>query len=176
MRKFCRCIVDVFINYFVAYIPSWWIRKFIYILFGMRIGKGSRINQRVYIYSPWKISIGENTMVNSYALLDGRGGLDIGNNVSISMRAVIYTASHKSYSSVFAYYEKTTVIGNCVWICVNAVVLPGSQITDRCIISANSVISGKTERNGVYMGVPAKYVRIRELDADYQLKNRYFFL
>lgn len=67
--------VHLFLNYFVAYLPSWWIRKIFYRLAGMKIGKGSRINQRVYVFSPWKISIGKNTMINSFAILDGRGGV-----------------------------------------------------------------------------------------------------
>ena len=176
IRKFLRCAAEACINYIVAYIPSWWIRKGCYRLLGMKIGKGSRINQRVYIFSPWKISIGKNTMINSFSLLDGRGGLVIGDNVSVSMRAVIYSASHKSYSNTFEYYEKTTTIGNCAWICVNSVLLPGTQIADRCIVSANSVLKGKTEVGGVYAGIPACFVRTRELDTDYQLDNTYYFL
>ena len=125
MKKIMYCIISLYINFFVAYIPSWVIRKFLYRLVGLKIGKGSRINQRVYMYSPWKITIGENTMVNSFAILDGRGGLTIGSNTSISMKSVIYTASHKSWSETFEAYKKSTYIGDGVWICVNAVVLPG---------------------------------------------------
>ena len=176
MRKLLRCLVEVFINYFVAYIPSWAIRKLFYRAFGMKIGKGSRINQRAYVFKPWKISIGENTMINSFALLDGRGGLTIGDNVSVSMRAILYSASHKSYSDTFEYYEKATTIGNCVWICVNAVILPGTQVADRSVVSANSVLKGKTERRGIYAGIPAYFVCERDLETDYQLDNTYYFL
>ncbi len=176
MRKFLRCFIEVFINYIVAYIPSWVIRKSFYRLFGMKIGKGSRINQRVYIFKPWKISIGENTMINSFVILDGRGGLLIGNNCSISMRSVIYSASHRCSSDTFEYYEKPTIIGNNVWICVSAVVLTGAVISDGVVISANSVIKGITKEGEVYMGIPAKIVHIRGSSFEYELNNKYYFL
>lgn len=176
MKKLLSCITDGFINYFVAYIPSWAIRKLFYRLFGMKIGKNTRINQRVYIFCPWRISIGDNTMVNSFAILDGRGGLEIGNGVSISMRSVIYSASHYSNSDSFECYKKKTTVGNYAWICVNAVILAGAVIADGVIVSANSVIKGKTERGGVYMGVPAEFIRMRDSALNYQLDTKHYFL
>lgn len=176
MRKMMSNLVEVFLNYFVAYIPSWAIRKLFYRAFGMKIGKGSRINQRVYIFCPWRISIGTNTMVNSFAVLDGRGGLDIGNSVSISMRLVIYSASHYSNSDSFEYYARKTIVGNYVWICVNAVVLPGTNISDGTILSANSVLKGNTIVNGIYSGLPAVLIRNRELSDGYELNCKYYFL
>ena len=176
MRKFFRCFIEAFINYIIAYIPLWGIRKFFYRLFGMKIGKGSRINQRVYIFKAWKISIGENTMINSFSILDGRGGLSIGDNCSISMRAVIYSASHRSSSDAFEYYEKRTTVGNNVWICMNAVILAGTVVSDGVIISANSVIKGITQEKAVYMGIPAKIVRMRGDSFDYTLNNKLYFL
>ena len=49
----------MFINYFVAYIPSWTIRKLFYRAVGMKIGKGSRIKQ-VCIY----FLLMENTVIS----------------------------------------------------------------------------------------------------------------
>lgn len=175
VRKMIYDLVLVFINYFVAYIPSWHLRKLFYMLFGMKIGKGSRINQRVFIYNPWNITIGSNTMINSLVILDGRGGLTIGDNTSISMRAIIYTASHKTFSDSFEYYERQTTIGDCVWICVNAVILPGSQISNLSIISANTVFKGAAEEKGIYGGVPAKLIKLRSIDDLYGLHYREFF-
>ena len=176
VKEMLYCAVHIYINYFIAYIPCWIIRKFLYRLLGLKIGKGSRINQRVYIFSPWRISIGDNTMVNSFAILDGRDSLIIGSNTSISMHAAIYTASHKSWSDTFEGYTKPTTIGNGVWICINAVVLAGSYLEDNVIVSANSVIKGKAERGGVYMGLPAEMVKMRDIDADISMKICAFFL
>lgn len=69
-------LVYIFCNYFVAYIPCWTVRKFFYRCLGMKLGRGTRINMRCVIMTPWKIKIGENTMINEYALIDGGGGGD----------------------------------------------------------------------------------------------------
>ena len=134
IKKLIYDLLLVFLNYFVARIPCWHIRKLFYFIFGLKIGKGSRINQRVFLYNPWRIKIGSNTIVNSFAILDGRGGLTIGNNTSVSMRAVLYTASHKTYSDTFEHFEKPTVVEDCCWICTNAIILPGSQIKNLAVI------------------------------------------
>jgi maltose O-acetyltransferase len=63
-----------FTNYFVAYIPCWIVRKRLYQLLGMKIGKHSRIMMRTTITIPWRIQIGENTYINEFSYLDGRGG------------------------------------------------------------------------------------------------------
>lgn len=175
-KEILYCAIHIYINYFIAYIPCWIIRKFLYKLLGLKIGKGSRINQRVYIFSPWRISIGDNTMINSFAILDGRDMLTIGSNSSISMRSAIYTASHKSWSDTFEGYTKPTTIGNGVWIGLNAVVLAGACLEDNVIVGANSLIKGKTEAGGVYIGVPAEMVKKRDINADISMKICAFFL
>ena len=94
----------VVINYFISYIPFWTIRKLLYKLCGLKIGRGSRINMRCILFEPWNISIGNNTIINEFCLLDGRGKLSIGDNCSISMYSIIYTASHYSNSIKFDSY------------------------------------------------------------------------
>ena len=141
----------------------------------MKIGKGSRINMKCIVFSPWKIRIGCNTMINEYTLLDGRGGLRIGDSCSLSMWSVIYTASHVSKSKEFQYYSKPTEIKNCCWIGTRAVVMPGSIIEDRVIISVNSVFKGTSETDCVYVGNPAEKRYTRGLEKNYQQFNLNFF-
>jgi maltose O-acetyltransferase len=64
----------VFTNYFVAYIPAWFIRKALYRMLGMKIGKHSRIMMRTTVTIPWNIKIGENTYINEFSSIDGREG------------------------------------------------------------------------------------------------------
>lgn len=59
------------------------MQKIFYIMFGMKIGKGSRINMRCIIMNTWNIVIGNNSIINEYTLIDGRGGVIIGNNCSV---------------------------------------------------------------------------------------------
>ncbi len=163
MKNFIYDLVYVFLNYVVAYIPSWNVRKMFYRLFGLKIGKGSRVCMRAVVFSPWKIVIGENTMINEYAILDGRGGLKIGSNCSISMRSVVYTETHLTISPEFETYKAETTLKDGVWICYGAVVLPGSVLENNCIVGAQSVYKGKSEDRGVYIGNPASLVKIRNI-------------
>ena len=175
LKKIIYDFILVFLNYFVAYIPCWPLRKLFYLVFGMKIGRNTRINQRVFIYNPWNIRIASNTIINSFVILDGRGGLEIGSNTSISMRSVVYTASHRTNSELFEYYEKPTVIGDGCWIGVGAVVLPGSILADNTVIGATSVFRGSSEPNGIYVGNPAIFFKHRELKKAISLDFLEFF-
>lgn len=97
-------------------------------------------------------------MINEYVLLDGRGELKIGNCCSVSKGVVIYTGSHEMHSETFEYYTKKVLIEDGVWVCVNSVVLPGSVMKDYSVLSANSVFKGISEKNGLYVGIPAIWV------------------
>lgn len=177
------CIVydDIFyiiINYFVAYIPCWTIRKLLYQCFGMVIGHGSRIAMRCVVMGQkgcHGIVIGENNVINEYCLLDGRSGLVLGNNNSISMYSKIYSGTHRLNSNSFEYIGRKTVVKNNIWIGTSAIILPGSTIEDFSVISANSLFNGNTKKNGVYMGVPAKYYKKRENFDYYSLNYRSYF-
>lgn len=176
--KIFICDIDyIFLNYFVANIPFWTLRKLLYILHGMKIGKKARINMKCIIYAPWKISLGDNSIVNEHTLLDGRGKLIIGNDVSISMFSILYTASHYSWSPEFEYYTKKTIIHDGVWIGARAIVMPGSEILDYSILSANSVYcGGVSKRMMVYRGNPAEICGERKLlEGEVRLKTTMFF-
>lgn len=176
--KIFLCDADyIFLNYVVANIPCWQIRKLFYLLHGMKIGKHSRINMKCIVYAPWKISIGKSSIVNEHSLLDGRGHLSIGNDVSVSMFAILYTASHYSWSPEFQYYTKKTIIHDGAWIGARAIVMPGSEIMDNSILSANSVYcGGVSERMKVYRGNPAEICADRKiLEGEVHLKTTMFF-
>lgn len=174
-RNLARDILYILLNYFVAYIPCWHIRKIVYFICGMRIGKGSRIQMRCTVMTPWRISIGQNSIINEWTLLDGRGGLTVGDSVSISSFALIYTGTHKSYSPEFEYIDKPVVIKDCCWVGARSVIMPGSILENGTIISVNGVFKGHSEKMGIYSGIPAKLERYRLLEEKYTLNNEYFF-
>lgn len=167
-KAIAGALVYIFLNYFVANIPCWHIRKFFYLLFGMKIEPGSRLNMKVLVWAPWKIRIGKGTVINEYALLDGRGGLSIGDGTSVAMWAVVYSASHYADSASFEYYTKPTAIGNCCWICARAIILPGSNVQDRAVIGANSVFKGTAKAAEIYGGNPCQCIRSRKIEENYE--------
>ena len=66
-------------------------------------------------------------------------------------------------------------IGNNVFVGVNSVLLPGVIIEDNVIVGAGSIVKGVLKSNGVYAGVPAKY--ICSLDEFYEKnKDKYTYV
>ena len=58
-------------------------------------------------------------------------------------------------------FKGNTVIGNDVWICQNAVILPGVHVGDGAIIGANSVVGSDVAPYTIVIGNPAKVLRKR---------------
>lgn len=151
----------IFLNHFVNKIPSWQIRKLLYKLFGLKIGKNSRIGIGTIIISPKHINIGNNTIINQFCHLDGRGGLNIYDNVSISSYVKIITASHDPNTANFKYIKNQTIIFNRVWIGTGAIILNNTTLNQNTIIGAGCVFKGESENNGIYIGNPAKKIKER---------------
>ena len=163
VHQFLEDLKYVLLNYFVANIPCWHIRKLFYRMFGMQIGKNTRIHMKCIILSPQRIKIGERTVINEHCFIDGRGGLKIGNDSSISVFSMIITGSHDMYSESFKYKSAPITIGNNVWLGARAIVLSKAEIEDYAVIGAGAVFMGLAKQNGVYLGVPAKWVKDRGL-------------
>lgn len=159
----------VFLNYVVAYFPSWRVRRYVYRRFGMTIGDGARILMGTSVVAPENIVIGRNSTINEYCHLDGRGGLTICDNVSVSLRCILLTASHSKTSATFAYREGEVVLEDNVWIGAGAIVLDASRLKRGSILGAGSVLKGEAEEDTVYVGVPAQAVGRRGLLGAYDL-------
>lgn len=158
----------LFLNYIVSYFPIWMVRKKIYNLFGLKIGKGSRILVGVKVYEPKGIKIGNNTIINDWCYLDGRGGIVIGDNVTIATYTKLITGAHNIDDEDFSYQDSSINIGNNVAVFSDSVVLGGATINDGCIFSAKSLVrKGTYEKNGIYAGNPAKFIRYRKSSCNY---------
>jgi acetyltransferase-like isoleucine patch superfamily enzyme len=98
------------------------------------------------------LTIGNNCEMGDLTHIVALNKVLIGNNVLIASKCFISDTSHGQYKGdnqdnpcsipnnrplVSSYVR----IGNNVWIGENAVILPGADIGDGCIIGANSVIS-----------------------------------
>ncbi len=165
----------MFTNSFVNSVPCWSVRKVLYKVLGMEIGKGSRIGYKTIIVNPRGISLGKNVIVNEFCHLDGRGGLLIGDNTSISVYSKIITATHDSESASFDYLKNEVRIGKNVWMGCNAIILDGATVEDGCIIGAGCVFKGVSRKNEVYIGNPAKLAKIRDLKEEYSIDYKPYF-
>lgn len=158
----------LFVNHIICNIPIWIIRKALYQICGMKIGKGSRVLLKTRVYAPSKVIIEDHTIINEYCYLDGRGGLKIGSNTTIAVYTKIISAGHNIDSNTFEYIDAPIVIGNNVAIFADSIVLGGAQIQNGAVFYSRSVIpKGEYIEKGVYAGNPAKLLRMRQSDINY---------
>jgi len=154
-------------NYFIPYIPFWFIRKCYYKMIGLRIGKSSVMNMSQYFFNINKLKIGKHTHINRGCFFDARAGINIGNNVSISHLVSMLTGSHDVQSSKFKGIFKPININDYVWIGVNATILQGVTIGEGAVVAAGAVVIKDVEPYSIVGGVPAKKIGFRNKNLNY---------
>lgn len=160
----------LFAGMLAGFIPSHLIRGLLYrTLFGMRIGRQTHIHMGLRFYNPWNIKIGRNTVVGDRVFLDGRHDLIIGSNVSIASEAMIYNSQHDLDSQDFHAIEAPVVIEDCAFIGPRAIIIPGITIGKGAGIAAGAVVTHDVPAYHIVGGVPAKFIRERSKNLDYQL-------
>ena len=114
------------------------------------------------------IIIGNYVYVNSGCVLYSGNGIKIGNNVLIGPNCSIVPSNHNySLNDVlireqgFKDSKGGVLIEDNVWIGAGVTLLDGALIREGCVIAANSVIIGETDKFGIYAGVPAKKIKSR---------------
>lgn len=168
IREMILEIVYIFTNYLVCNIPCWPLRKILYRLLGMKIGRGSRILMKTIVVSPWKISIGDHTYINENCFLDGRGGIHIGSNVTVAVYSKLLTGYHDIDDDLFSYETKSISLEDNSVLFAGCTCLPGVTVEKGAVFAAGSVIvKGKYDSRQVYGGNPAKYIRARKSNATY---------
>lgn len=120
----------------------------------------------------FKFHTGAFVVVNKNALLDIGSGytnnnteincfnhISIGNDVAISKGVVIRDSDNHNIMENSNPVSQPILIGNHVWIGLNAVVLKGVTIGDGAIIAAGAVVTKDVPSHSIAAGVPAKIIR-----------------
>ena len=128
------------------------------------IGANSKIQRSVYVGSGNNIVIGNNCQINELVRLDN---VELGNNVMIARESIVLGKMHESNDIHLPMNEQgvkqvsKTYIEDNVWLGLRVVVMPGVRIRKGCIIAAGGVVTKDTIEGGVYGGVPAKLIKVR---------------
>lgn len=146
--------------------PRWALngwRRLLMRAFGAKVGKGVRLQGGAEIWQPWRIRIGANSWIDGTANLYSVDDIRIGHDAVISEEAYICTASHDLASKTFALTSAPIEIGDYAWICARAVILPGVKVGEGAVVAAGSVVTKDVEPWTVVGGVPAKFIKKREI-------------
>lgn len=173
MRRFFAELRIYVCNRWVSAIPSHTFRQFYYRkIMGFGIGYGTAILMDCTFDCTRHFTIGNHSVINAKCRMDNKSSITIGNNVSISQEVMILSADHDPDSPTFAGRDLPVVIEDDVFIGSRAMVLPGVTVGRGAVIAAGAVVTKDIAPYQVVGGVPAKFIRMRRQDLNYQLSYR----
>ncbi len=131
---------------------------------GMRIGSGCEIYKTaVFGSEPYLISIGDHVRVNSGVnFVTHDGGVWVLRGLAVESEGD-YPKEIKD-ADLFG----PITVGNNVHIGTNAIIMPGVNIGDNCIIGCGAVVTKNIPNNSVAVGVPARVIKTID---EYTSKN-----
>jgi acetyltransferase-like isoleucine patch superfamily enzyme len=125
-----------------------------------RCGENFKAFQHVEFSYGYNMDVGDNVVIHRHVLLDDRGGIQLANNVSVSDYANIYSHTH----SIVDQRDVTnalTVLEEGVRVTYHATVLAGVHVGEQGMVGANAVATKDVRPYHVYVGIPAKSVRVK---------------
>ncbi len=125
-----------------------------------RVGENFKAFHGVEFSFGYNMEVGDNVVIHRNVLLDDRGGIRLGNNVSISDFANIYSHTH-SIVEQRDVTNATTVIDDGVRVTYHATVLAGVHVHEQGMVGAMAVATKDVRPYHVYVGIPAKSVRVK---------------
>jgi acetyltransferase-like isoleucine patch superfamily enzyme len=112
-----------------------------------RVGKNFKAFQPVEFTFGYNLEGGDDVVVHRHVLLDDRGGIRLGTKVSISDYANIYSHTH----SIVEQADVTNAL----------TVLAGVHVNEQGMVGALAVATKDVRPYHVYVGIPAKSVRVK---------------
>lgn len=154
---------ELFLLHLVSlHMPLYTIRKFVFKLAGVKIGRASKVHMGAKFFNPAGVEIGEDTIIGDRAFLDGRAPLIIGSHTDIASEVMIYNSEHDVNAEDFHAIEAPVEIGDYVFIGPRVVILPGVKVGRGAIIAAGAVVTKDVPDFAIVGGVPAKEIGERK--------------
>ena len=138
------------------------IRRIIYNILGCDISKKAKIFPSCFLGINGKLCMGSGSFINYKCFLDLSDNINIGNNVAVGFGCKFITSFHEKGNSdcraAKGKHAPITIADGC-WIGANVTILPGVNIGKGCVIGANSLVIKDTEKDALYVGVPARKIK-----------------
>ena len=115
------------------------------------------------------LEIGDDSYIGMFSIINGFAAkVVVGKNVSIAQRVNIMADSGPNASPQMQHYYPLITgnvkIGDHSWIGANAVIMPGVELGEFCVVAANSFVDKSFPSYSVIGGNPAKLIKRIEND------------
>lgn len=155
-------------NHVVSFIPSHTIRLWFYRrVMEFQIGKDTHIFMGARFDTKGGFTIGSGSVINENCRLDNRGGIEIGNNVSISAETCILTADHDPFHPQFQGRTSAVRIEDFAFTGTRCLILRGVTIGRGAVVAAGAVVVKDVAPLAVVAGSPARVIKYRKDNFDY---------
>ncbi len=157
------------------------------------IGKNVKISNNAKIYNADQIEIGDNSRIDDFCVLSGKikigrnvfmgvhsnlaggvNGIELADFVTMAYYVNVFTQSDDylgftlTNPTVPRKYKNelfgSLKIGKHVIVGSNSVIMPNAHIAEGCSIGAMSLVTKATVPWGIYVGVPAKWIKSRSAE------------
>ena len=125
-----------------------------------KCGANFKAFQHVEFSFGYNMEVGDDVVIHRHVLLDDRGGIVMGNRVSVSDYANIYSHTH-SIVDQKDVTDAVTRLDDGVRITYHATVLAGVHVGEEAMVGAMAVATKDVRPYHVYVGIPAKSVRVK---------------
>lgn len=109
------------------------------------------------------LDIGECISINKNVFFHCRGGIHIDDGAVLSNGCKIFSTGLDTSCINLEerqHIDVPVLIGKNVWLCANVTICPGVEIEEGIVVAAGSVVTKcLTEKNSLYGGVPAKFIK-----------------
>ncbi|WP_275444721.1 sugar O-acetyltransferase [Paenibacillus sp. ACRRX] len=127
-----------------------------------KTGDNCVVEQPLFCTYGYNTTVGDNFFLNANCKLMDSGEITIGNNVFIAPNVCLITEEHAmdvEQRIAGLEYTHPVNIGDNVWICAGAIVLPGVTIGANSVIGAGSVVTKDIPPDSLAVGNPCKVIR-----------------
>lgn len=112
------------------------------------------------------LAVGVGSAIGGRCQFEGLGSITIGRRSVVARGTVFLSSHHPKLADGSPQWEpepRPITVGDRVWIGAGSIVLPGTVIEDDCTIGAGSVVLGRLDAGGIYVGAPARRVGSRDV-------------
>jgi putative colanic acid biosynthesis acetyltransferase WcaF len=140
---------------------SW--RRFVWRLFGAKVGRNVLIRPGVRVTFPWEVIVGDYCWIGDKATLYSVSEITIAEHSVVSQEAYLCAGTHDHSDVSFPLVASPISIEAECWIAARAFVGPGVRIGRGAIVGARSVLLSDVASGTIVAGVPARAVGTRKM-------------